>query len=188
MNSGDSTTYLPYAQKLHDLIKEIQPEAQIVFHQTWAYRTDSRDFTRISSNAYASNSKEMWQQSRAAYHAIAQKLNTPIVPVGDAFWQVSTHKKWQFWPDPTFNDQQAASPQLPSERNSLHVGYYWNHEQKLGFDSHHANAAGCYLGSLVWYSFLFGESPKKLDFLPQEVSADFDKFLKKTASRTVKKN
>ena len=61
------------------------------------------------------------------------------------------------------------------------MGYYWDKDKNRGFDSHHANEAGCYLGGLVWYSFLFGESPAKLKFVPQNIPADFAEYLKKTA-------
>jgi hypothetical protein len=67
------------------------------------------------------------------------------------------------------------------------VGYSLNKE-KLNFDSHHAGPAGCYLGALVWYGFLFEESPTKLTFKPESVPADFAKQLRKTARSIVKKN
>lgn len=60
------------------------------------------------------------------------------------------------------------------------------HKDKLAFDSHHANDAGCYLGSLVWYGFLFNESPTQLQFTPESVPANFAAQLRKGAWSTVK--
>ena len=59
------------------------------------------------------------------------------------------------WPDPAFNPATATAPALPPQPFSLHVGYRWGKDGKLGKDANHANAAGEYLGALVWYGFLF---------------------------------
>ena len=186
MNSADVNTYRPWAQKLHDFIKTIQPKAQVVFHQTWSYRSDSKDFSQIAEKQFAKNSKEMWQKSRAAYHAVANDLGIKIMPVGDAFQKVAESKKWGYKVDPKFNFENPVYPNLPNQENSLHSGYYWNKEKKFGFDSHHANEAGCFLGSLVWYRFLFDESPARLKFAPKEVPVDFAEYLKKVANSVVK--
>ncbi|MEZ4903863.1 MAG: DUF4886 domain-containing protein [Spirosomataceae bacterium] len=83
--STDLTTYEPFASKLYDYIRKLQPNARIVFHQTWAYRSDSQDFGQLSEGVYAKNDKEMWEKSRAAYHATAKALNAVVIPTGDAF-------------------------------------------------------------------------------------------------------
>jgi hypothetical protein len=186
MHSGDISTYRPYAEKLFNYIKSIQPDATVVIHQTWAYRDDSKDWTQISEGNFARNSEEMYNMSKSAYYTIASELGVKVMPVGDAFRQVSTDKKWKFTPDASFDYKNPVYPNLPVEKNSLHVGYFWNKEQKFAFDSHHANAAGCFLGSLVWYSFLFNDSPEKLKFVPQEVPADFAVYLKKVARLVAK--
>ncbi|WP_080056433.1 DUF4886 domain-containing protein [Spirosoma aerolatum] len=184
--SGDVTTYQPYARKLYDYVKQLQPNAAVVFHQTWAYRSDSKDFSRIAKGDSAKNARQMWEKSRAAYHTVADELGISIIPNGDAFWQISSSKKWGYHPDNTFNASLAQPSTLPNQTHSLHVGYSWDNG-KLSFDSHHANAAGCYLGGLVWYGFLFGESPVGLTFTPAEVDKDFARQLRKTAWSTVKK-
>ncbi|MEL7586221.1 MAG: DUF4886 domain-containing protein [Prolixibacteraceae bacterium] len=187
MNSGDPDTYRPYAQKLYDFIKSIQPDAKVVFHQTWAYRTDSKDFTQIAKNRYAQSAEEMWKASRTAYRTVAGELDIDLMPVGDAFWKVSADKKWGYKPDKEFDESSAVRPAVPEQANSLHVGYFWKKDSTLGFDSHHANEAGCFLGSLVWYTFLFDESPVRLKFVPEKVPADFGAYLKKTANSVVKR-
>lgn len=186
MNSADANTYIPFAQKLYDFIKALQPDAQVVFHQTWAYRSDSRDFSLIAENQFAKNSKEMWQKSKAAYQTVASDLGIKIMPVGDAFQKVAESKKWAYQKDAGFNFGNPVYPQLPDQKNSLHQGYFWDKSKKLGFDSHHANEAGCFLGSLVWYRFLFGESAKHLKFVPKGVPDNFAKYLKKVTDSIVK--
>jgi hypothetical protein len=184
--SGDVETYRPYARKLYDYVKKLQPNATVVFHQTWAYRTDSKDFSQIATRDSARSSEQMWEKSRAAYHTIANELGIPIIPNGDAFWRINSTAKWAYQKDNTFNYRQPQSPALPDQTHSLHMGYRWD-KDKLAFDSHHANDAGCYLGALVWYSFLFDESPVKLTFCPEGIAPDFAKQLRKTAWSAVKK-
>jgi hypothetical protein len=183
--SGDVGTYLPYIDRLCALIKELQPDAKVVLHQTWAYRSDSKDFSQVSENQLATSSKEMWKKSRAVYHQVADRLGADIVPVGDAFWKASTGP-FAFRKDKSFNYENPVYPELPDQTNSLHAGYFWGKEKTLRFDSHHANIAGCYLGSLVWYRFLFGESLEQLHFVPEAVSEDFAGYLKNVANSVVK--
>ena len=40
-NSFKIDTYRPYAQNLYDYIKKYTPQAEVVFHQTWAWRPDN---------------------------------------------------------------------------------------------------------------------------------------------------
>ncbi len=185
--SGDAGTYRPYARQLYNLIKKIQPESQVVIHKTWPYRMDSNDWTQIAGGEHAKSNKEMWQNLNKAYNTIASELEVKVVPVGDAFWKVSSHKKWGYKKDPSFDESKAIFLDLPIQKYSLHTGYHWDDQKQLRFDSHHANNAGCFLGALVWYAFLFDESPRKLDFTPEGVSENFAKYLK-TVAWSVAKN
>ncbi|MGY0035794.1 DUF4886 domain-containing protein [Pedobacter sp. NJ-S-72] len=69
--SADVDSYSPYAQKLYNYIKSLQPNAKIMIHQGWAYRSDAKKFGRVAPEQLAKNQEEMWQKSRAAYHTIA---------------------------------------------------------------------------------------------------------------------
>ncbi len=188
MNSGDVNTYRPYAKKLFDLVKSIQPHARIVMQQTWAYRTDAKTFTQIADKQFATSANEMWEKSRAAYHTISDELGIPLFPVGDAFWKINSNSKTAYKPDTGFNIDNTQYPALPDQTNSLHVGYRYDNSKKLGFDANHANEAGCFLGGLVWYAVLFRESPSKLKFTPDKVSEEFGTQLKKTADQVTKKH
>jgi len=181
--SSNLKTYQPYAQNLYNFIRLLQPGARILFHQTWAYRTDSKDFGQIGDSISAKSSKEMWEKSRDAYQKTAAQLKIDILPVGDAFWMINSDKKFSFKPDETYNFTNPEYPKLPVEQYSLHAGYNWTAEKKMNFDSHHASQAGCYLGALVWYRFLFDEDPKKVTFKPEKVSTEFAAFIRETASK-----
>jgi len=180
--SGDSSSYNPYAQKLVNYIRKLQPKAEIVIHQTWAYRADAKKFGRIDHEQLAQNQHEMWQKSRVAYHQLAKQFNARILPVGDAFEMVATNKKYGYKKDINFDFEHPVAPNLPNQNNSINVGYFWN-KQELGFDPNHANDAGKYLGGLIWYSLLFNESPQKINFKPVAVSDDFAKYLRSVAAK-----
>lgn len=185
MLSANSDTYKPYAQQLYYLIRQYQPKARILIHQTWAYRSDSKSFGEVASDKLAQTEKEMYERSRAAYHQLAKELDVDIIPNGDAFWLISSNPATAFKKDENFDPVKAVYPALPHEQNSLHAGYIWSNN-KLNFDSHHANDTGKYLGGLVWYAVLFNEPVIKLNFKPQSVTEEFAAQLKTAANKAVK--
>lgn len=185
MNSTDPDTYRPYARNLYEYIKKIQPDAEVLIHQTWAYRTDSKDFGRIDEDEFTQSAAEMYERSRATYHAIANQLGIRVLPVGDAFWAINNHSRFAYKKDLDFNYETPAQGTLPDQHYSLHTGYYWKKDNTFGFDSHHANAAGEFLGSLVWYGVMFDRSPANVKFTPENIPDDFAKALKTTAAKVV---
>jgi len=184
--SGDVGTYIPYAQRLYAFIKKIQPDAEVVFHQTWAYRSDANSFGKIRGEERAKNQQEMYAYSRASYHYMAKKLGIRIIPSGDAMQMAGTDAKWGFKKDVNFDYDNPTYPALPNQANSLNVGYSYDKDQKLNFDPNHANDAGCYLAGLVWYKFLFKKDPTKVTFKPEKVSPQFAAFLQQIAQKAVK--
>ncbi len=161
--------------------KKIQRRAEIVIHQTWAYRVDAAKFGQVGPGKNAASDREMWERSRAAYWQLATELSLRVIPTGDAFWRVASDSDWRYKPDSTFDLKTAVYPSLPDQTHSLHVGYRWSAEKKLGMDANHANVAGEYLGALVWYAFLFNESPERLSFLPAGVTPEFGTYLRRVA-------
>jgi hypothetical protein len=188
MNSGDAATYRPYARKLYDYIKALQPQAEIVLHQTWAYRSDAKTFSLIGDKQHARDARQMWERSREAYRAVAAELGVRMIPTGDAFWQVNAHPVWGYQADRQYNFTGPVKPALPNQINSLHMGYTWKANNTLGFDANHANDAGRFLGSLTWYGFLFNESPTKIKYVPEKVPQDFAAYLKQAAQSAVRQS
>jgi len=191
--SSDANTYQPYARKLTEFIKKLQPQAEIVVHQTWAYRSDAKTFGKVAEKQSAKDQREMYEKSRAAYHTLAKDLGLRIIPVGDAFRKVTTDPQREYKKDAKFDwaNPSASYPTLPDQTNSLNVGYSWKKadtpegKPTLNFDANHANDAGCYLGGLVWYGFFFGGSPEKVTYAPPKVSAEFAAQLRKVAAQTL---
>jgi hypothetical protein len=185
--SGDYTTYMPFATNLVRELKRLQPDAEVVIHETWPYRSDSKEFGLIGPNTKAKNQSEMWEAIYHNYRSLAGQLHAPIIPTGDAFWLVDSDPQWGFKPDTNFDAKLAHPPTLPDQNTSLNLGYYWK-DKTLVFDSHHANTAGEYLGALVWYGFLFKESPENLTFVPRGIKPDFAAYLRKVSWKVVSEN
>lgn len=188
--SHDQATYRPYAVQLRDFIKQQAPQAEVVVHQTWAYRRDDPRFTKPPTKPGAPATQQaMHDGLTAAYESIAAELGARIIPSGDAFHLADTDPAWGFQPDAKFDPKAAEAPALPEQRHSLHVGWQWKKgadgKSKLSMDGHHANAAGKYLAACVFYEFLFGESAVGNPFVPKEISGDHAQFLQKTAHRAV---
>ncbi|MDQ3815207.1 MAG: DUF4886 domain-containing protein [Armatimonadota bacterium] len=182
--SGDVESYRPYAQKLRDFIKKLQPQAELVLHQTWPYRSDAAKFAAIGGGQTAGSDREMWEKTLVAYHTIAAELGVRLIPVGDAFWRVRSDPQWAYKKDPKFDFEKPVQPNLPDQTNSLHRGYLWE-DGKFILDANHASDAGCYLAGLVWYGFLFDESPEKLTFAPPSVPTPFAAHLRQVAAQTL---
>ncbi len=183
--SHDVTTYRPHAQQLADIIHRYAPQARLLVHQTWAYRSDDPRFRKAKPGAgEPATQKEMYKGLSEAYRTITAELSAGRIPVGDAFWKADNDPKWGYRVSDKLNLKEFQFPQLPDQTHSLHVGYRWKNrdgKQQLGMDGHHANLAGEYLGACVWFECLFGESPEGNPFVPEKLDAEFAAHLQTVA-------
>jgi hypothetical protein len=190
IKSHDLATYQPFANQLRDFIRQHAGPAELLVHQTWAYRVDDPRFTKSSGKVgEPKTQQEMYVGLSAAYTAIAAELGVRRIPVGDAFYLADTDQQWRFRPDTKFDPKTALPPALPDQKHSLHKGWTWkttkDRKQTLTMDGHHANTAGEYLGASVWYEVLFGESPVGNIFVPSGIDPAYARFLQETAHRAV---
>jgi hypothetical protein len=182
--SHDVTTYRPYARQLCDYIRRYAPQAEILLHQTWAYRVDD---PRFADGQFTADLMD--QQLTAAYRTVAGELGIRLLPVGDAFSRAAHHPVWTYVPDPDFRPEELVYPRLPAQPHSLHVGWQWvktaQGKQELTMDGHHANVAGEYLGGCVFFEVLTGQSVIGNRYLPERLAADDARFLQSLAHQTV---
>lgn len=181
--SPDQSTYEPFARNLRDYIKKNAPHAEVVVHETWAYRCDDPLFT-----VGEDSQEKMYNALSNAYRTMAAELDLRIMPVGDAFYLADTNAVWRYRPA-EFDSAHAVYPNLPNQENSLHVGWQWGKDAQgkhnLYMDGHHANANGCYLAGCVWFEVLFGESVVDNKFTPSDVTPEDAKFLRRVAHKAV---
>jgi len=191
--SHNLETYRPYAKQLHAYIKQHAPKAEILLHQTWAYRVDDPRFKPNVKGGPKSSEpatqKAMYDGLTKAYETVAAELGVRLIPVGDAFFLADSDPAWCYKPASSFDRKNAKPPTLPDQTHSLHVGLRW-HKGKdgsttLGMDGHHASALGQYLGACVFYEVLFGESVVGNSFVPAEMDAATAKYLQAAAHKAV---
>src|SRR5262245_46644417 len=193
IKSHDVATYRPFARQLHDYIKKAAPKAEILVHQTWAYRVDDPRFAKPSGTpGEPATQKEMYEGLTRAYRTIAGELGARQIPVGDAMYLADTNAKWGYRPDKKFDFKNAVAPALPEQTHSLHVGWRWtaakDGKKSLTMDGHHASVAGQYLAACVFYEILFGDSVVGNSFVPPEIDRDYARFLQETAHQAVATN
>ena len=77
--SFDPDSFYPYINALCDYVRQCQPKAKIVVHQTWAYEQDS---TKLTSAGYADH-KAMFADIQKSYALAAEKISADgIIPSG----------------------------------------------------------------------------------------------------------
>jgi len=180
-------TFHPHADRLIGYIRKYAPQAEIVIHQTWAYR-DDHPFWGLADL----NPDVMYRGLRAAYDGLAKEKGLRIVPSGDAMEAARRDPAWgKFVPDADFNPKTAVYPALPkNEKRSLHGGYAWRKDAKtgefrLGWDKFHANAQGEYLLGCVWNEFFFGTSVVGNTCVPKGIEPADAAVLQRVAHRVV---
>ncbi len=161
LKSFVSDSLEPHAGRLIEYIRRHAPQAEIVVHQTWAYRDDHQLFTERDDL----DTDRMYAGLCSAYDGLAKTYGLRQIPSGDAMQAARLDPAWgRFIPDPDFDPHTAVHPALPkAEKRSLHRNFYWIKNSKTGehtivHDSLHANSNGHYLLACVWFEFLFGQS------------------------------
>lgn len=181
--SGDSfrpATYEPYARELANLVHRLAPQAELMIHQTWAYREDSPLFKDGFTQ------EGMYAGLRGAYDGLGQDLGIRQIPTGDALQNLRHSPGWKFERDPKFDYDHPTSGTLPSERRSINGGAYWDSKTgKFTVDYNHCNALGKYLGAAVWYEALFHDDVTRLTWAPAGIGVQDAAFLRRMAHRTV---
>lgn len=182
--SPNVESYRPYAKELHDYIKKYAPQAEVVLHQTWAYRVDG-DFDKVFLDKPGYGQKEMYRDLDEAYRTIAEELGVRVIPVGAAF-QVAREVR-PYVPDETVDRSALVPPALPKQENSLCVGYSWSgtEPRQLRCDSHHAGVRGEYLAACVWFEFLTGLNPYAEGIRVDRISDEDAEFLSGIAHEVV---
>jgi hypothetical protein len=179
-------SFEPFAGILVGYLRRHEPEAEILVHQTWAYREDSPLFETGEVTAVT-----MHARLRANYGALAARHGLRHLPVGDAFHAARKNPRWRFkFPDAAFNYANPVPQTLPDQSGSLNIGWAWRLDPQtqqpvLRLDANHANTAGQYLGAAVFYQTIFQENVEPIAYVPEGLSAADAKLLRTIAAGTV---
>jgi hypothetical protein len=177
-------TYFPFMENLYNLVRELAPQAEIVIHQTWAYRVDAEELKR-----YGIDQTEMFNRLKDAYDKASKRLGCSIIPSGEAFQKARAI--FNYTPDTNYNFDAPKPLQLPEQSRALIVGYYWatgntpTGKAELRMDGRHGNPKGCYLANAMWFEKFSGKSILENSFCPEGVSPEELEILKKVAHETM---
>lgn len=190
IKSHDAGTYRPYAKFLYDYVKKYAPQAEVKFHQTWAYRVDDSRFSPTNTKVGEPlTQKEMYEGVSGAYREVARELGIGLIPVGDAMYLADTDEGWGYREDKGFDRVKAQQPALPDQTHSLHTGWRWakgkDGKVRLSMDGRHASVAGQFLGACVFYEVLFGDDVTKNTFVPKGMKVEDAAFLRGKAREAV---
>ncbi len=188
-DSWKPETYGEDAKRLISIVREYQPKAEIVGHQTWAYRADSKAI--LPGGAFKIDQLEMHNRITECYKALQKEYGFRIVPVGNAvqIFRTKTDKPYTAADVPK-EPVQYTYPNLPPVPNDVVGNAAWNKDKTTGefkfrVDPNHLNKRGQYLQACVWYMFLFGKKAADVKYIPEKFDEADAKFLAKCAEEAV---
>lgn len=117
---------ISYGWMLYMIIKKYQPKAKLYIHQTWALG----DGSKYHNDKTGGTMDAMWQITKPNYDALAEALKLPLIPSGEAMYNLQ--KAY---------DQRGLGES--AYRDALHADLGW----------------GAYMLALVWYRTITGETP-----------------------------
>ncbi len=180
-------TFEPFLGQLIGLVRQLAPTAEMLLHQTWAYRSDS-PFLPDNGLSQAL----MHARIAANYRHFADRYQLRLLPSGEAVQQARTTPGHSFvWPEEDFDYKFAKAPQLPRQQHSLACGWHWAIREapegipELRLDANHLNGRGCFLAGCVWYATLTGQPATGTTYLPPGLEAKDAAFLRQTADAVV---
>ena len=154
-------TYEPAGSNLIGFVKLHAPQAEIVVHQTWAYRADESRLLNWGITA-----DQMHADISKAYGGFAARHGLRVIPCGDAFQLARKTPGW--------GDYTPAVGDAPASGRTLH--------QKDGF---HASLEGSFLLGYVWHEFLFGDDVRKSSATPNGLAPPDAAILREIAHTAV---
>ena len=178
-------SFYPELDNLVAYVKKHAPKSQIVFQQTWSYRSDSSLYKRkkIDQN-------QMFEGIDANYKEASKKFGLEVIPTGLAVQIARAEQKEKFIPsDPAARKNLKVGQNLV-EKGSFCTGWIWKKNKKTGkkslvCDPNHLNSRGRYLQACVWYGFVFKKSPLEIkyngQFSPEEAA-----FLRQCAAKSLR--
>ncbi len=179
-------TYEPFLGNLIGLIRKQAPTAEILLHQTWAYRADAGFLADKGITQ-----RYMFEKIRGNYDHFSAVYGLRLLRSGEAVQTARETPGHAFvWPDPRYDYTNPSPPALPDQTHALTVGWYWavnatpDGRPELVKDVIHLNRAGCFLIGCLWFERLTGRSVLGNAFQPAGMDDGTAAFLRQIAHLT----
>ncbi|MDD3885682.1 MAG: DUF4886 domain-containing protein [Victivallaceae bacterium] len=181
--SWNFDNYQPFAGILVDFVRKSAPEAKILIHETWSYRSDSALLA-----SWKMTNAEMFRRASDAYALLAAQYGFKIIPVGTAVELYRQNTPVAFCPVTADEKKRFVYPGLPSDAGDVVGQFYWSdNPRELRADTIHLNKRGCYLQALVWNAALFGIDPLSEKWQPADIDANEADLCRKCAALAVRR-
>ncbi len=166
-------SYQPWADKLIAIIRETNPQAEIIIQQTWSYNDGDARLHSGTANSWGISQQEMFDRLAANYRNLAEANKFRVVPTGLAV-QISREDNPLQFPvmTPEFMAQFKYPAELPKTTDMV-GGLGWGKpvkgERKLSVDMIHLNRHGDYMQACLWFAFLFDRKVDEITFRPADL-------------------
>ncbi len=175
----------PWGDQLVAIVREKQPQAKLLLHQTWSYRSDSE---RLKN--WKLSQDEMFARVRKVYADRAKHFGAGIIPMGDAvrIWREKAPASFRRVPAAKLKEYKR--PNAPSYKGDVVGRHYWKKSRKTGeyvilCDSSHLNRDGEYLQGCVWFASLFGADAEKIAYAPKYLKPAEAELIRRCAAEAV---
>ena len=175
-----------YGDKLVAIVREKQPQAKLLLHQTWSYRSDAPRLKewKLSQDA-------MFEKVRAIYADRAKHFGCGIIPMGEAvqLWRKAAPVSYRRIPAAKLAEYKR--PKAPSYKGDVVGCHRWRQSKKakgeyrLICDATHLNRDGEYLQGCVWFAYLFGADATKIAYKPKHLKPAEAALIRKCAADAI---
>ncbi|MBQ3388797.1 MAG: DUF4886 domain-containing protein [Thermoguttaceae bacterium] len=173
-------SYWPWAGDLTGYIRKYAPTAEPVIQQTWSYRPDDR---RLSE--WNMTQSEMDEKVFAAYRQAAEKLGLRVIPVGLAVKLARAEQPGGYQ---AFHPADYTYPDLPDINRYFTGQLFWSKDKtRIEGDTYHLNLRGRYLQACVWFAFLFGRSAEEITYVPEGITGEDARFMRRVADEAIQR-
>ena len=175
----------PWGDRLVAIVREKQPQAKLLIHQTWSYRSNSPQLKKWNLTQ-----ETMFRKVREVVADRAKHFGCGVIPMGEAvqLWRARTAKVTPLKMPAGELEKYDASGKLPPPRTwkgDVVGSYRRNKRGKLWCDLTHLNGDGNYLQGCVWFAFLFGADAEKITYKPKFLTQQEAALIRKCAADAV---
>ena len=176
--------WTPWGDRLVAIVREKQPQAKLLIHQTWSYRSNSPLLKK-----WGFTQEEMFDKVREVVADRAKHFDCGVIPMGEAvqLWRRRTAKVTPL-EVPAETLAKYEYPKLPPSRTykgDLVGCYRYNRKKKLWCDLTHLNGDGNYMQGCVWFAYLFGADAEKITYKPKFLTQKEAALIRKCAADAV---